>query len=148
MFRTLLFILLIAVPLYAVNYHETHPDAWNKNNINDTALALYGKEKFSTIKQTPNIELITPKTIVENPEQIPIEVYSNIPAKSIAVMVDNHDKALIAVFHQDHFDKTEIKVNIRLERKATLFVVIESLSGVLYYKRAFIDVLCLPCMAN
>lgn len=132
----------------AVDYHKTHPEAWKATNINEAAMALYGKEKFSTIKQSLNMELIAPKELVENPQQIPIEIHSNIPAKSVAVMVDKHDKALVAVFHRNNFEKIDLGLNISLERKATLFVVIESMNGVLYYRRAFIDILCLPCMAK
>ena len=131
-----------------MDYHKTHPEAWKASNINDVAMALYGKEKFSTIKQSLNMELVAPKALVENAQQIPIGVHSNIPAKSVAFMVDKHDKSLIAVFHRDNFEKIDLSLNIRLERKATLFVVIESMNGTLYYRRAFIDVLCLPCMAQ
>jgi len=134
--------------MYGVDYHETHPQAWEATSLNAAAIALYGKKKFSTIKQTLNMELITPKAMVEDPGQIPIRVRSNIPAKSVAIFVDKQDKALVAVFHRDNFEKIDLSVTIRLESKGTVFVVIESLTGVLYYKRAFIDVLCLPCMAK
>lgn len=146
--KVLLCTLLFTSSTYAVDYHKTHPQAWKATTLNDAAIALYGKKKFSTIKQTLNMELITPKALVENPQQIPIRVRSNIPAKSVAIFIDKQDKALVAVFHKDNFEKIDLSVNIRLESKGTIFVVIESLTGVLYYKRAFIDVLCLPCMAK
>lgn len=146
--KVLLCTLLFTSFTYAVDYHKTHPQAWKATTLNDAAIALYGKKKFSTIKQTLNMELITPKALVENPQQIPIRVRSNIPAKSVAIFIDKQDKALVAVFHKDNFEEIDLSVNIRLESKGTIFVVIESLTGVLYYKRAFIDVLCLPCMAK
>jgi len=147
-FKLFIVSLFVLSSLQAVDYHKTHPEAWKAASLNEAAMALYGKEKFSTIKQTLNMELITPKTLVENPQQIPIRIRSNIPARSVAVFVDKQDKALVAVFHRDNFEKIDLSLNIRMERKGTLFVVIESMSGVLYYKRAFIDVLCLPCMAT
>ena len=146
--KALLFSLLLTTATYAVDYHDTHPEAWKATALNDAAIALYGKKKFTTIKQTLNMELFTPKALVEDPTQIPIRIRSNIPAKSVAIFVDKQDKALVAVFHRDNFEEIDLSLNIRLESKGTLFVVIESLTGVLYYKRAFIDVLCLPCMAK
>jgi len=146
--KVLLCSLLFTSSTYAVDYHKTHPQAWEATSLNASAIALYGKKKFSTIKQTLNMELITPKALVENSQQIPIRVRSNIPAKSVTIFIDKQDKALVAVFHRDNFEKIDLSVNIRLESKGTVFVVIESLTGVLYYKRAFIDVLCLPCMAK
>ena len=148
MIQILGILIMCAVSLQAVDYHKTHPKAWKTSSINEAAIALYGKKKFSTIKQTPNMELITPKALVEDETQIPIRIRSNIPAKSVAIFVDRQDKALVAVFHRDNFEEIDLSLNIRLESKGTLFVVIESLTGVLYYKRAFIDVLCLPCMVK
>ena len=139
---------MCSMTLQAVDYHKTHPKAWKTNSINEAAISLYGEKKFSTIKKTLNMELITPKALVDDETQIPIRIRSNIPAKSVAVFVDRQDKALVAVFHQDNFEEIDLGLNIRLENKGTLFVVIESLNGQLYYKRAFIDVVCLPCMAK
>ena len=146
--KALFISLFLATSTYAVDYHDTQPEAWKATSLNDAAIALYGKKKFSTIKQTLNMELFTPKALVEDATQIPIRVRSNIPAKSVAIFVDRQDKALVAVFHRDNFEEIDLSLNIRLESKGTLFVVIESLTGILYYKRAFIDVLCLPCMAK
>jgi len=151
MFKRFAFFIIVTFfvsGLHAVDYHHTHPDAWKATNINDAAMALYGKEKFSTIKQTLNMELIAPKALVQDAQQIPIRIRSNIPAKSVALFVEKHDTALVAVFHRESFEKVDLSVNIRMEIKGTLFAVIESMSGVLYYRRAFIDVLCLPCMAK
>jgi len=134
--------------LYAVDYHTTHPKAWKATTLNEAAIALYGAQEFSTIKQSLNMELIVPTAMVQDPEQIPIRIRSNIPAKSVAIFVDRQETTLAAVFHKGNFEKIDMSVNIRMERKGTVFAVIESLNGVLYYRRAFIDVLCLPCMAK
>jgi len=139
---------VLVVGLYAKDYHHSHPQAWKATTLNEAAIALYGKKKFSTIKQTLNMELIVPNAMVQDPEQIPIRVRSNIPAKSISIFVDRQERTLVAVFHRDNFEKIDITLPIRMERKGTVFAVIEGLNGVLYYRRAFIDVLCLPCMAK
>ena len=139
---------LLTATLYAENYHQTHPKAWQATTLNEAAMALYGKQKFSTLKQTLNMELFTPHALVEDAQKIPVRIRSNIPAKSVAIFYDGNDRPLVAVFHKDNFEKIDVEIQIRAERKGTLFAVIESLNGVLYYKRAFIDVLCLPCMAK
>ena len=55
--RLLLLCLLFATTAYAFDYHKTHPEAWKATSLNDAAIALYGKKKFSTIKQTLNMEM-------------------------------------------------------------------------------------------
>jgi predicted secreted protein len=141
-------ILFLSVLLHGEDYHKTHPKAWEATTLNDAAIALYGKQEFSTIKQTLNMELIVPQVTIDTPEYIPVRVRSDIPAKSIAIFVDRQERPLVAVFHQDNFEKIDLSLTIRMERKGTLFAVIEGLNGILYYKRAFIDILCLPCMAK
>ncbi len=144
----ILLAMLLSIYLYGVNYHETHPEAFKATNLNEAAMALYGKEKFATIKQTLNMELITPKGLVENEQKIPVRIRTNIPAKSVAIFFDGNERPLVAVFHKNNFEETDYEIEIRAERKGTLFAVIESMNGVLYYRRAFIEVICLPCMAN
>lgn len=139
---------LLLLPLEAQDYHKTYPNAFKATNINDAVIALYGKERFSAIKESSLIKLTTPRGLVKDPLEVPIEVNSIIPAKSIAIMFDKHDRALIAVFDQKGKSKIDLALTIQMEIKATVFVVIEALDGKLYYARAFIDVVCLPCMAN
>ncbi len=144
----LLISLCVATASNAVDYHNNSTEAWKASTLNASAIALYGKEKFSTIKQTLNMELITPKALVDDAQQIPVRIRSNIPAKSISIFFDGNDKPLVAVFYKDNFEKIDFEIHIKAERKGTLFAVIESMNGILYYKRAFIEVLCLPCMAK
>ena len=134
--------------LGAVDYHKTNPEAWKASTLNSAAIALYGEQEFSTIKQSLNMELIVPTAMVQDSTQIPIRIRSDIPAKSVALFIDRQDTVLAAVFYRNDFEKFDLSVNIRMERKGTVFAVIEAMNGVLYYRRAFIDVLCLPCMAK
>jgi len=143
----LLFLLSFSF-LGAKDYHLSNEKAWKPSNINKAAIALYGEKKFSRIKKSLNIELIVPTAVVRDPQSVAIRVRTNIPAKSIAIFQNANPSALVAVFHIENFEKTDLEIPLRMERKGTVFAVIESMSGVLYYRRAFIDVLCLPCMAQ
>jgi len=134
--------------LCAEDYHTSKSEAWKSANINATATVLYGEKKFSHIKKSLNIELIAPKGIVRDEQHIAIRVRTSIPAKSVAIFQNANPSALVAVFSVNNFTPTDIEIPIRMEKKGTVFAVIESMSGVLYYARAYIDVLCLPCMAQ
>ena len=45
----------------SVDYTKLNPKAWKASSINEAAMALYGREKFSTIQKSEHIELIVPK---------------------------------------------------------------------------------------
>lgn len=146
--RSFLLSLLAFSSLHAVNYHKSKPDAWSKSKLNDAAMALYGQKKFSTIQKSSDVELIVPGHIVRDQENIPIGIKSDIKAKSVAIFQDANPKSLVAVFQIHNEDPIDFELNIRMEFKGTLFAVVEGIDGKLYYTRAFIDVLCLPCVTG
>ena len=133
--------------LFAVDYRKSKPKAWNSSSINDAAIALYGREKFSTLQKSNSIELDVPKTIVRDRGNIPIGIRSNIKAKTLAIFQDANPKSLVAVFHLNAESIIAYEIYIRMEFKGTIFAVAEGLDGKLYYTRAYIDVLTLSCMA-
>jgi len=132
----------------AVDYRESKPGAWKASSLNDAAMALYGRDTFATIQKSEEIELIVPKGIVRDPENIPITIHSNIRAKTVAIFQDANPKSLVAVLHVSEESIIEYELNIKMEFKGTVFVVLEGLDGKLYYTREYIDVLALSCMAS
>ena len=132
----------------AVDYRQNKPKAWKASSLNDAAMELYGREKFATIQKSTEIELIVPKAIVRDPENIPITIRSNIKAKTVAIFQDANPKSLVAVFHVSENSIVEYELNIRMEFKGTVFAVLEGLDGKLYYAREYIEVLALSCMAS
>ncbi len=132
----------------ALDYRKSKPGAWNSSSINDAAMALYGREKFSTIQKSAELTLTVPKPIVRDPENIPITIRSNIKAKTVAIFQDANPKSLVAVFDISEDSIVEYELNIKMEFKGTVFAVLEGLNGKLYYAREYIDVLALSCMAS
>jgi len=136
---------LSLMKLNAVNFREEKPEAWIKSNLNSAAAALYGDKKFAAIKESTKVELIAAKSIVRDPEQIPIQIKSKIKAKSVAIFQDANPQSLVTVFTVEEDGIIDYELNIKMEIKGTLFVVVEGIDGVLYYARQFIDVVHLRC---
>jgi hypothetical protein len=84
---------------FTVDYRKDKPDAWKASSINDAAMALYGREKFSTIRKSGNIELIVPTGIVKDREEIPVSIRTSMKAKTVALFQDGNPESLVAVFH-------------------------------------------------
>ena len=132
----------------AEDYRKGKPLAWKASSINDAAMALYGREKFSTIQKSTDIELIVPKGIVKNREEIPITIRSPIKAKTLAIFQDGNPESLVAVFEISEESIIEYELSIRMQFKGTVFAVLEGVDGKLYYTRAYVDILTLSCMAS
>ena len=141
---------IVALSLLLGNlYAHNNPDkAWKISDLNNATMALYGREAFSHIQKSNHITIITPTAIAQDAQNIPIGIKSDIKAKSVAIFQDANPKSLTAIIDTDAQSIIDYEINIIMERKGTVFVVIEGLDGQLYYKRAFVYVICLPCMAQ
>ena len=143
---------LFAFPYIAqamiVDYRKRNPEAWRASTINEAAMALYGREKFSTIQKSGEIELIVPAGSVKNREEIPVTIRSDIKAKTVAIFQDANPESLIAVFHLHENSIIDYEIYISMVFKGTLFAVIEGVDGRLYYTRKYIDILTFSCMAG
>lgn len=152
MFRVLsiglVYTLLVFAPLYAQEVTREYAKAWKAKSLNAAATALYGKEKFATIQKSDRVKLFVSKHLIENPQNIPVGVQSDIVAKRVAIFQDTDAKALVAVIKVPYKQEIDIEIPIRMETKGTIFAVVEGVDGRLYYTRAYADVLCLPCMAK
>ncbi len=137
-----------ATEVLAVDYRKNKPLAWKASSINDAAMALYGREKFATIQKSTDIELIVPRGIVEDRDEIPITIRSARNAKTLAIFQDGNPESLVAVFNISEESVVEYELNIRMQFKGTVFAVLEGLDGKLYYTRAYVDILTLSCMAS
>ncbi|HSR74412.1 MAG TPA: thiosulfate oxidation carrier protein SoxY, partial [Sulfurovum sp.] len=124
-----------ALQALIVDYRKNRPEAWRASTINDAALELYGREKFATIQKSADIELLVPKPMVEDRENIPISIRSTIKAKTVALFQDANPGSLVAVFHVPEEGIVSYVLTIRMAFKGTLFGVIEGLDGKLYYTR-------------
>lgn len=136
------------IEVLAADYRKSNPLAWKASSINDAAMALYGREKFATIQKSTDIDLIVPKGIVKDREEIPITIRSTIKAKTLAIFQDANPESLVAVFDISEESIVEYDLNIRMQFKGTVFAVIEGLDEKLYYTRAYVDILTLSCMAS
>jgi sulfur-oxidizing protein SoxY len=132
----------------AADYRKYKPLAWKASSINDAAMALYGRETFATIQKSTDIELIVPKGILEDRDEIPITIRSTRKAKTLAIFQDANPESLVAVFNLSEESVVEYELNIRMQFKGTVFAVLEGLDGKLYYTRAYVDILTLSCMAS
>jgi len=134
--------------LHAEDFREYKPIAWIESNMNDAAMALYGKETFSTIRESDEVKLVAPGRLIDDPTNIPIKINSSIKAKSLAIFQNANPASLVAVFTLHDESIINYELNIRMQMKGTLFAVVEGIDSKLYYARHFIDVFNFSCGAS
>ena len=132
----------------AADYRKSNPDAWEASSIDTAAVALYGKEKFSSIQKSTQIELIVPSISIVDSQTIPIVIRSTMKARSVAVFQDTNPKSLVAVFNVGEEGIVNYEFNTRMDIKGTIFAVLEDLDGRLHYVRKYVDIVALSCMTS
>lgn len=134
--------------LWGVDFRERSPEAWSSRKLSDAARKLYGNDKFATLQKSDKVQIEADKFIVPDAQQIPIKFKSDIEAKSVAIFQTANEQSLVAVFTLNKAMIIDYEVNIRMDMKGTLFVVVEGIDEKLYYSRHFIDVNEIRCMAG
>lgn len=132
----------------AADYRKSYPDAWEASSIDTAAVALYGKEKFSSIHKSTQIELVVPNISIVDSQTIPIVIRSTMKARSVAVFQDTNPKSLVAVFNVGEEGTVDYEFNTRMDIKGTIFAVLEDLDGRLHYVRKYVDIVALSCMTS
>jgi hypothetical protein len=132
----------------AADYRESNPDAWEASSIDTAALALYGKENFSTIQKSTQIEHVVPSVSIVDSQTIPIVIRSSMKARSVAVFQDTNPKSLVAVFKLGKEAIVDYEFTMRVDIKGTIFAVLEDLNGRLHYARKYVDIVALSCISS
>lgn len=123
---------------YAENYKITKPLAWEAERTPEAIKELYGHDRNMTLDK--RVIIISPKFATYRGEFIPIEINTEIAAKSIAVLQDANERALVVVFSVH--DNTVLPYNIVIEMRQTAYltIVVEGKDGKLYFNNVEIDV--------
>lgn len=138
---------LSSTMLFGFDLKKLKPSAWSAKQLNEAAIEVYGQEKFATLQKTTEITIEAEKALVRDSRQIPIRFYTDIDAKSLAIFQTANDQSLVAVFNVNDGMIIDYELNISMDRKGTLFVVVEGVDDRLYYARHFIDVSSFKCVA-
>lgn len=138
---------LSSTMLFGLDLKNLKPSVWEAKKLNDAAIEVYGEEKFATLQKSNDIVIEAEKALVRDSRQIPIRIQTDIDAKSVSIFQTANDQSLVAVFEIQKEMIVDYELNIRMDRKGTLFVVVEATDNRLYYTRQFIDVSAFKCIA-
>ncbi len=113
--------------LSAIDYRKTKPNTWTAHNVKDAMTALYG----TTATTESGVKITIPK-VAANGGAIPVNIQSDIDAKSVALFQDANPEAAVAVWTLN--DKSIINFDVKIKMKASgsMTAVVEGKDGKLY----------------
>ena len=126
---------MVPARLAAEDFRATKPDVWKAKTVNDGIAKLYGKVP------TPSdaIKLTIPK-VASNGGQIPVDISTDIPAKTVALFQDANPESAIIVFSVSENSIVDYSIKIKMKKSGSMTVVVEGKDGKLYSITKSLDV--------
>jgi len=126
---------VLPVALNATDWRKEKPDTWTAKKVDAAIEALYGKvaleEKGVTVK--------APK-VASNGGAIPVQIKSDIPAKTVAIFQDANPEATVAVFTLSEGDMIDYAMNIKMKANGTITAIVEGKDGKFYSGKQSLEV--------
>jgi sulfur-oxidizing protein SoxY len=126
---------MVPARLSALDFRATKPDVWTAKTVNDGIAKLFGKVA------TPSdaIKLTIPK-VASNGGQIPVDIATDIPAKTVALFQDANPESAIMVWNVVEGSVVDYSLKIKMKKSGSMTVVVEGKDGKLYSTTKSLDV--------
>jgi sulfur-oxidizing protein SoxY len=122
--------------LFAVNFRETKPKAWEAEKSGDAIKAMFGDK---ALEKSDAIKFVAPK-LAENGGSIPITLKSDLDIKTIALFQDANPRSATVVFSVPEGQKVDYSFRIKMRQTALVTIVAETKDGKLLTTGKEIDV--------
>jgi sulfur-oxidizing protein SoxY len=126
---------LVPANLSAQDYRATKPDTWLAHSVDDAMKKLYGTT--TTIEK--GVKLSAPD-VAANGGAIPVDIKSDIAAKSVAVFQDANPEATVGVYTLNENSVIDFSIKIKMKKSGTITVVVEGTDGKFYSAKKTLDV--------
>lgn len=135
---------VLPVALSATDWRKEKPDVWTAKTgaesgkvgqIDDAIKALYGQ----ITPEEKGVSVKAPK-VASNGGAIPVQVKSDIPAKTVAIFQDANPEATIAVFTLSDGDMIDYTLKIKMKGNGTITAIVEGKDGKFYVGKQSLEV--------
>jgi len=125
----------VPASLSAEDYRKTKPDAWKAHTVEDAITKLYG----TSVSIEKGVKLTTPD-VAANGGAIPVDIKSDIDAKSVAVFQDVNPESAVAVFTVLEGGIIDYSIKMKMKKSGTITIIVEGKDGKLYSAKKTLDV--------
>lgn len=114
----------------AEDYRKTKPTVWTAHTVDDAVMAMYG-----TKATTESGVTVTMPDVAANGGAVPINVKSDIDAKSVAIFQNANPESAVAAFtiHESSIINYDLKIKLKSDgTPITVTAIVEGKDGKLY----------------
>jgi sulfur-oxidizing protein SoxY len=126
---------VVPASLSAEDFRASKPDVWTSHTVEDAIKKMYGTSK--TIEE--GVKLVAPD-VASNGGAIPVDVKSDIDAKTVAIFQDANPEAAVAVYTITEGALIDYSIKMKMKKSGTITVIVEGKDGKLYSAKKTLDV--------
>ncbi len=122
----------------AEDFRKTKPTVWTAHTVEDGITAMYG-----TTAATESGVTVTMPDVAANGGAVPINVKSDIAAKSVAIFQNANPESAVAAFtiHENSIVDYDLKIKLKSDgTPITVTAIVEGLDGKLYSGKKILTV--------
>jgi len=121
---------VLPTAINAVDFRKTKPDTWTAHKVEDGIKGLFGDIKAEA---SDKIKLKTPK-VASNGGAIPINIKTDIDAKTVAVFQDVNPESTVAVFSVPEGGIVDYGMKIKMKGSGKITIIVEDRAGKFHSK--------------
>ncbi len=118
---------VVPASLSAEDFRKSKPDVWKAKTVEDAIAKLYGK----TATKSDAVKVTTPD-VASNGGQIPVDIKTDIDAKTVAVFQDVNPESAVIVYTIYPGAVIDYSIKMKMKKSGTITVVVEGKDGKLY----------------
>lgn len=121
---------MVPAAVNAEDFRKTKPTIWTAHTVDDAITAMYG-----TAAATESGVTVTMPDVAANGGAVPVNITSNIDAKSVALFQDANPEAAVAAFtvHENSIIDFDLKIKLKSDgTPITVTAIVEGKDGKLY----------------
>jgi sulfur-oxidizing protein SoxY len=126
---------VVPASVRAEDYRKLKPTVWTAKTVDDAIKALYGAKPTASDR----VKLKAPK-VASNGGAIPVDISSDIPAKTVSLFQDANPESAVAVYEVGEYGVVDYSVKIKMKKSGTITTVVEGKDGKLYSAAMTLDV--------
>lgn len=126
---------VVPASVRAEDYRKLKPTVWTAHTVEEAIKNLYG----TTATIAEGVKLVAPK-VASNGGAIPVDVSSDIDAKTVAIFQDANPESAVAVYTVGDYGIVDYSINIKMKKSGTITAIVEGKDGKLYSATMTLDV--------
>ena len=126
---------VVPASVRAEDFRKSKPTLWTAHTVDDAMKAMFGTA--TTIEQ--GVTVTTPD-VAANGGAVPINVKSDIDAKTVTILQDANPESAVVVFECNPYTIINFDIKIKMKKSGTVTCIVEGQDGKLYSGKKTLEV--------